>query len=321
MIMVGEIRDLETAEIAIKAAQTGHLVLSTLHTNDAPQTITRLMDMGVAPFTIASSVTLVIAQRLARRLHDCKQPQVPARAALLEEGFTARRNRTPASRSTRPVGCPDCTEGYKGRTGIYQVMPMTEEIQAHHPGRRQRAWRSPTQAAARRRVGPAPVGADEGQERHHQPRRNQPRHQGLTHGRDPSRRQDSDRPPRRRASQIFVWEGKDKRGIKIKGEQPRQERRASCAPTCAARASRRPWSSPSPSRCSAAAASDHAEGHRGVQPPARDDDDSGRADGAVVRDHRRRPEEPDDAETDASTSRPTSRAARRCHEALGKHPL
>ena len=128
VIMVGEIRDLETAEIAIKAAQTGHMVLSTLHTNDAPQTISRLMNMGVAPFNITSSVTVVIAQRLARRLHDCKRPQQLPEHALLAEGFTA--DEVHAGLTIyEAVGCADCTEGYKGRTGIYQVMPMTEEIQ------------------------------------------------------------------------------------------------------------------------------------------------------------------------------------------------
>jgi type IV pilus assembly protein PilB len=129
VIMVGEIRDLETAEIAIKAAQTGHMVLSTLHTNDAPQTIARLMNMGVAPFNITSSVTLVIAQRLARRLHDCKKEVHLPDHALLAEGFTSDEIRA-GMKVYEAVGCPDCTEGYKGRTGIYQVMPMSEEIQA-----------------------------------------------------------------------------------------------------------------------------------------------------------------------------------------------
>jgi type IV pilus assembly protein PilB len=128
VIMVGEIRDLETAEIAIKAAQTGHMVLSTLHTNDAPQTIARLMNMGVAPFNITSSVTLVIAQRLARRLHDCKRPMELPEHALLAEGFTADEVHAGIT-LYEAVGCNDCTEGYKGRTGLYQVMPMTEEIQ------------------------------------------------------------------------------------------------------------------------------------------------------------------------------------------------
>ncbi|WP_396616715.1 type IV-A pilus assembly ATPase PilB [Lysobacter soli] len=129
VIMVGEIRDLETAEIGIKAAQTGHMVLSTLHTNDAPQTIARLMNMGVAPYNITSSVTLVIAQRLARRLHDCKREMELPEHALLAEGFS-HEDVAGGMKIYEPVGCPDCTEGYKGRTGIYQVMPMSEQIQA-----------------------------------------------------------------------------------------------------------------------------------------------------------------------------------------------
>ncbi|MEP6485535.1 MAG: type IV-A pilus assembly ATPase PilB [Rudaea sp.] len=128
VIMVGEIRDLETAEIAIKAAQTGHMVLSTLHTNDAPQTISRLMNMGIAPYNITSSVTLVIAQRLARRLHDCKKPMQLPPAALLAEGFT-QAEIDGKFQLFDAVGCSGCNEGYKGRTGIYQVMPMSEEIQ------------------------------------------------------------------------------------------------------------------------------------------------------------------------------------------------
>jgi type IV pilus assembly protein PilB len=127
VIMVGEIRDLETAEIAIKAAQTGHLVLSTLHTNDAPQTISRLMNMGIAPYNITSSVTLVIAQRLARRLHDCKKPIKLPPAALIAEGF--RPDEVDSLQLFEPVGCTGCNEGYKGRVGIYQVMPMSEDIQ------------------------------------------------------------------------------------------------------------------------------------------------------------------------------------------------
>ncbi|WP_374353319.1 type IV-A pilus assembly ATPase PilB [Thermomonas sp.] len=128
IIMVGEIRDLETAEIAVKAAQTGHMVLSTLHTNDAPQTIARLMNMGIAPYNITSSVSLVIAQRLLRRLHDCKRAMHLPEHALLAEGFTA--DEVHAGITVyEAVGCEDCTEGYKGRAGVYQVMPMTEEIQ------------------------------------------------------------------------------------------------------------------------------------------------------------------------------------------------
>ena len=128
VIMVGEIRDLETAEIAIKAAQTGHMVLSTVHTNDAPQTVARLMNMGIAPYNITSSVTLVIAQRLARRLHDCKRELQLPESALLAEGFSAAEIADGVT-LYEAVGCGDCNDGYKGRLGIYQVMPMTEEIQ------------------------------------------------------------------------------------------------------------------------------------------------------------------------------------------------
>ncbi len=128
VIMVGEIRDLETAEIAIKAAQTGHLVLSTLHTNDAPRTLTRLIDMGVKPYAIATSVSLIIAQRLARRLcTNCKQAADIPREALEKEGFE------PADLERgvtifRPKGCKQCNDGYKGRTGIFQVMEVSETM-------------------------------------------------------------------------------------------------------------------------------------------------------------------------------------------------
>lgn len=129
VVMVGEIRDLETAEIAVKAAQTGHLVLSTLHTNDAPQTISRLMNMGIAPYNITSSVTLVIAQRLARRLcNHCKKPIQLNDRLLLEAGFTPEQIAS-GFKVYEAQGCSECNEGYKGRVGIYQVMPMSEEIQ------------------------------------------------------------------------------------------------------------------------------------------------------------------------------------------------
>lgn len=129
VIMVGEIRDLETADIAIKAAQTGHLVLSTLHTNDAPTTLTRLRNMGVAPFNIASSVILITAQRLARRLCiKCKAPVDIPRKNLLEAGFTEKQIDS-SWQAYKPVGCDACNNGYKGRVGIYQVMPISEAIQ------------------------------------------------------------------------------------------------------------------------------------------------------------------------------------------------
>ena len=129
VIMVGEIRDLETADIAIKAAQTGHMVMSTLHTNDAPTTLTRLMNMGVMPFNIASSVILITAQRLARRLcENCKVPADYPREAMLRAGFKeAELDGT--WKPYRNVGCSACNNGYKGRVGIYQVMPISDETQ------------------------------------------------------------------------------------------------------------------------------------------------------------------------------------------------
>jgi len=128
IIMVGEIRDLETASIAIKAAQTGHLVLSTLHTNDAPQTLTRLMNMGVPAFNIATSVNLIIAQRLGRRLcGDCKKEDDLPKGVLLKEGFT-KEDLADNFKIYKAVGCDKCTDGYKGRVGIYQVMGVSEEM-------------------------------------------------------------------------------------------------------------------------------------------------------------------------------------------------
>ncbi|HUR87896.1 MAG TPA: type IV-A pilus assembly ATPase PilB [Ramlibacter sp.] len=129
VIMVGEIRDLETADIAIKAAQTGHLVMSTLHTNDAPTTLTRMRNMGIAPFNIASSVILITAQRLARRLcTSCKAPADIPHETLLDAGF--REEDVDGTWTTyRPVGCSMCNNGYKGRVGIYQVMPVSEDMQ------------------------------------------------------------------------------------------------------------------------------------------------------------------------------------------------
>lgn len=130
IILVGEIRDLETASIGVKAAQTGHMVMSTLHTNDAPQTLTRLMDMGIAPFAIATSINLITAQRLARRLcPQCKQPHDMPSKALLAEGFAE----TDVKQGVQifkanPEGCPSCNKGYKGRTGLYQVMPITDAM-------------------------------------------------------------------------------------------------------------------------------------------------------------------------------------------------
>ncbi|RUO78516.1 type IV-A pilus assembly ATPase PilB [Pseudidiomarina taiwanensis] len=129
VVMVGEIRDLETAEIAIKAAQTGHLVLSTLHTNSAAETLTRLMNMGVPAYNIAGSVSLIIAQRLARRLCNvCKEPQEIPADELLRQGYSQAEIDTGMT-IFKAVGCDQCTNGYKGRTGIYEVMPITDNIQ------------------------------------------------------------------------------------------------------------------------------------------------------------------------------------------------
>jgi type IV pilus assembly protein PilB len=129
VIMVGEIRDLETAEIAIKAAQTGHLVLSTLHTNDAPQTIVRLMNMGVPAYNIASTLTLIIAQRLARKLcKHCKRPARIPKPELIKQGFKQEEIDAPGFTIYEAVGCDQCDNGYKGRTGIYQVMPFSDAM-------------------------------------------------------------------------------------------------------------------------------------------------------------------------------------------------
>jgi type IV pilus assembly protein PilB len=129
IIMVGEIRDIETGEIAIKAAQTGHMVLSTLHTNDAPTTLTRLMNMGIAPFNIASSVILITAQRLCRKLCSCKKPQEIPQEALVRAGFREE-DLDGSWQAYGPVGCELCkNSGYKGRVGIYQVMPISEEME------------------------------------------------------------------------------------------------------------------------------------------------------------------------------------------------
>jgi type IV pilus assembly protein PilB len=126
VIMVGEIRDLETAEIAIKAAQTGHLVLSTLHTNDAPQSVTRLMNMGVPSYNITSAVNLIIAQRLVRTLHKCRVKDDLPDEALLQAGFN--KDELSEINLYKPKGCPECNAGYRGRSGIFQVMPITDTI-------------------------------------------------------------------------------------------------------------------------------------------------------------------------------------------------
>ena len=128
IIMVGEIRDLETAEISIKAAQTGHLALSTLHTNSAPETLTRLLNMGIPPFNIASTVHLIIAQRLARRLcKHCKKPADLPEKALIQSGF--KKEELASLKIFEADGCGECSNGYKGRVGIYQVMPISPKME------------------------------------------------------------------------------------------------------------------------------------------------------------------------------------------------
>ncbi|MBE9561913.1 MAG: Flp pilus assembly complex ATPase component TadA, partial [Proteobacteria bacterium] len=129
IILVGEIRDITTGSIAIKAASTGHMVMSTLHTNDAPQTLTRMIDMGLAPFAIATAVNLIMAQRLCRRLCSCKiEDQVPEHALIIE-GFREEDIKEPDFKLYKPGGCEKCGgTGYKGRVGIYQVMPLSDEM-------------------------------------------------------------------------------------------------------------------------------------------------------------------------------------------------
>ena len=126
--MVGEVRDLETADIAVKASQTGHLVLSTLHTNDAPSTIVRLLNMGVAPFNVAASVHLILAQRLVRKLCSvCRKPVEYPEDVLTSAGFSQSGDFSDL-KLYGPEGCDECTRGFKGRTGVFQVMPVTEAI-------------------------------------------------------------------------------------------------------------------------------------------------------------------------------------------------
>ena len=128
IILVGEIRDLETASIGVKAVQTGHMVMSTLHTNDAPQTLTRLADMGIPSFAIATTINIIIAQRLARRLcPQCKKPVRFPKDALMAEGYTEEEIEAGIT-LYQAVGCDQCNRGYKGRTGIYQVMPISDAM-------------------------------------------------------------------------------------------------------------------------------------------------------------------------------------------------
>ncbi len=236
VIMVGEIRDLETAEIAIKAAQTGHLVLSTLHTNDAPQTLTRLVDMGVKPYAIATSVSLIIAQRLARKLcSNCKQSlDIPAEA-LRKEGFEEA-DIASGIRVYKAVGCSQCTDGYKGRVGIYQVMPVTEAIG--------RIIMEGGGAIADRRSGrqgrhleSAPFGPSEGQGRRDQLGRSQQRHHRIVANARIDLWRYRQRRPRKKPN--FFGKARTSAATRSAASRLRPTRRL-CAPICAVRASPRP---------------------------------------------------------------------------------
>ena len=290
VIMVGEIRDLETAEIAIKAAQTGHLVLSTLHTNDAPQTLTRLVDMGVKPYAIATSVSLIIAQRLARRLcQHCRVPlDVPAEA-LRKEGFPEE-DICRGIQLFGPKGCQNCTDGYKGRVGIYQVMPVTEEI-----GRIIMAGGSAIDisdaARKERRLGPAARRACQGRGRAHQPGRSQQRNHRVG----------------------FTWRSHPRRSGPSSATSPSSGRaRTSAASPCVAS----PWPGTKP-RCASscvarawrpARSRSRPRGTRGGKPNAGDIAvfarqlatmlAAGIPHGAVLRHRRRRPRKAVDAEAD-----------------------
>ena len=214
IIMVGEIRDLETADIAIKAAQTGHLVMSTLHTNDAPTTLTRMRNMGIAPFNIASSVILITAQRLARRLcPQCKKPMDIPYETLIDAGFKEEDvdgTWTPY----RPVGCSACNNGYKGRVGIYQVMPISEDMQRIILATAAR-WRSPNR---RSKEGVRSL-RESGLTRSSWgslPRGSAGRHERINSAR--RREEPPWRPQAATKEFVFEWEGRDRNGKQVRGE-------------------------------------------------------------------------------------------------------
>ena len=255
IIMVGEIRDLETADIAIKAAQTGHLVLSTLHTNDAPTTLQRLLNMGVAPFNIASSVILITAQRLGRRLcAQCKKPKDIPPEALLRAGFSEE-DIDGSWQPYGPIGCDHCKgTGYKGRVGIYQVMPISDEMRQVIM-RNGNAIEIADQAQQGRRPRPAAVRAAQGEGGHHVARGNRGDHQRVT--RQPSHEDNEPWP-----QQLPPSSAATSRNTRSSGRAStattarcaasrRRPPRPSSRPTCAARASA---SSRSAGRRSAAAA-------------------------------------------------------------------
>ena len=252
IIMVGEIRDLETADIAIKAAQTGHLVLSTLHTNDAPTTLTRMLNMGVAPFNIASSVILITAQRLGRKLcTHCKKPEDIPPEALQQAGFRDE-DLDGSWQPYGPVGCDQCKgTGYKGRVGIYQVMPITRRDAPDHHAQRQ-CDRHRRAGAQGRREGPAPVRTAQGQGRHHFARGNRGDHQRVT-GATGTRGQSWQPQPHRHAatSRNTPTSGRASTATTARCAASRARRpKRSSPPTCGARAC---GSSRSSARRSAAA--------------------------------------------------------------------
>ena len=311
VIMVGEIRDLETAEIAIKAAQTGHLVLSTLHTNDAPQTLTRLVDMGVKPYAIATSVSLIIAQRLARRLcAKCKQPMDIPRRGAAQGRLLARGRRRPDCAIFAPKGCGSCTDGYKGRVGIYQVMPVTDAIariilaggsapEIGDQAAKEGVWDLRRSGLEKVKVGP------------HQSRGNQQRHHrmtqdgALTHG-PSSHRHRQDHQARR----------------SLRLGRPRQEghsasrARASRPTRAALRVDlRRQGIAPSRSASSRRGLKGgkvNAARHRVLQPPARHHAGLRHAAGAGLRDRRQRQRQARAAEADPGHQGRRRERAPRC---------
>jgi hypothetical protein len=293
IIMVGEIRDLETADIAIKAAQTGHMVMSTLHTNDAPTTLTRLLNMGVAPFNIASSVLLITAQRLARRLcENCKTPADYPREALLKAGF--------ASRSRRQL---EAVPG-RGLLGVQQRLqgprrhlPGDADHRshpAHHPGGRH-GDRHRQAGPGRRRARPAPVRPGQGPRGRHHARGSDHRHQRIADGGPQARH----RPGRRnrigrrlhgncssckkRQGRVFEWEGKDRNGKVVRGEI----RAGGEAVVSASLRRQGILITKIKKRRTSGGKLDQAEGHRDLHAPAGHHDEGRRAAAAVLR-HRRR---------------------------------
>ena len=315
VIMVGEIRDLETAEIAIKAAQTGHLVLSTLHTNDAPQTLTRLVDMGVKPYAIATSVSLIIAQRLARRLcKHCKAPlDVPAEA-LLKEGFPEEEIATGieifAPRRLHPV--------HRRLQGPRRHLPGDAGHRGHRPHHHGRRQCHRHQDAGRRegvwdlrRAGPATRSA-----RAHQPRRNQQRDGRLRDRRQTTLWPNSIADPSKQIPLPLGRQGQERQPDQ--GPRPRQGRgRGARRP---APPGRRPEQGQERTPAVQGRGQGQRRGHRDVQPPAGHHAGGRHSAGAGLRDRRRRPRKAGDAEADPDIKADIE-GGTSLHEALAKHPL